>query len=198
MVTDDVDNVLILAKLKVNNIVSGSRASDRDVIARYTAIFSNNFINWLLFAFKLAKSQTAKDNLSENISCELKGDHPGMLRNFAISANSFPFPADFEYTAKVVMDVSNSQFRYGWLYAVVLLALLENTSLVFIPDLQVRAIRLGGTDMSYTTAHGEADVQHAMELKDAVISEVLQDDTNLEIQQAVDSLVDIIKCIYYS
>ena len=56
----------------------------RGIIARYTAVLEGNFIYWMTAAYLSVVSQQAHSIIQENLREEVRDNHPGMLRKFAI------------------------------------------------------------------------------------------------------------------
>src|SRR2546426_90630 len=58
----------------------------RGIIARYTAVLEGNFVYWMTSAYLSVKSQEAHQIVDDNLREEVRDNHPGMLRRFAMAA----------------------------------------------------------------------------------------------------------------
>src|SRR2546422_478412 len=65
----------------------------RGIIARYTSVLEGNFIYWMTSAYLSARSTEAHAIIQDNLLEELRDNHPGMLRKFAIAAHAVPTDA---------------------------------------------------------------------------------------------------------
>src|SRR5205807_3881071 len=66
----------------------------RGIIARYTAVLEGNFIYWMTAADLSARSDEAHAIIQDNLLEEVRDNHPGMLRKFAIAATAVPTDTD--------------------------------------------------------------------------------------------------------
>src|SRR2546429_1396521 len=66
----------------------------RGVIARYTAVLEGNFIYWMTAANLAVTSKEAHSVIQDNLREEVRDNHPGMLRKFAIAAHAVPTDSD--------------------------------------------------------------------------------------------------------
>lgn len=138
-----------------------SKEKARLIIEKYTAAIQGNFVNWMAAAAVSARSVEGRFAAEENIYVEMKEDHPTMLRNFAHAAQAEPELKSYQLVNESVTKVSKIVSKMSGAENLTLMALLENTSAVFIPFLADRAKQLGSTNFIYTNVHGEADVEHA-------------------------------------
>src|SRR6185369_3631153 len=67
-----------------------SRREARAIVARYTAVLEGNFIAWMTSAHIASTSKISCSIIRKNLEEELRDNHPGMLRRFAIAANAAP------------------------------------------------------------------------------------------------------------
>src|SRR5712691_6489021 len=65
----------------------------RGMIARYSAVLEGNFIYWMTAAYLAVGSDEAHAIIQDNLLEEVRDNHPGMLRRFAIAANAVPTDA---------------------------------------------------------------------------------------------------------
>src|SRR5437660_12242695 len=66
----------------------------RGIIARYTAVLEGNFIYWMTAAYLAVASEPAHAIIEDNLREEVRDNHPGMLRRFAIAARALPTDSD--------------------------------------------------------------------------------------------------------
>jgi hypothetical protein len=148
----------------------------RQILARYAAAIEPNFTYWLSAAVISAKSLQGRFAACENLEAEIKENHRGMLRAFVAQARALP---DDAAQKEVQLIVNQCQELIGQLNGTVtfaVMAILENTSALFIPFIERIGKRLGVTDLTYTRAHGEADIEHANQFIWALEREIEQDD----------------------
>lgn len=151
-----------------------SETKKRFMIAKYTAAFAVNFTDWIGKTHPWVRSPEARFALDDNLRCEQKQDHVGMLLRFTTQCKAVPEREHYDAVAREVADIRDlfKDVRVAGLTGLVLLAILENTSEVFIPRLEDWARSMGCTDLEYTSVHGEADVEHSDTLLKALEVEV--------------------------
>ncbi len=66
----------------------------RGIIARYTAVLEGNFIYWMTAAYLSVASEEAHSVIRDNLLEEVRDNHPGMMRKFAMAADAFPTDSD--------------------------------------------------------------------------------------------------------
>src|SRR5439155_25656273 len=66
----------------------------RGTIARYTAVLEGNFIYWMTAAYLPVASEDARSIIHDNLLEEVRDNHPGMLRRFAMAARAVPTDSD--------------------------------------------------------------------------------------------------------
>src|SRR5438094_7529323 len=66
----------------------------RGIIARYSAVLEGNFIYWMTAAYLSVGSAEAHAIIQDNLLEEVRDNHPGMLRRFAIAAHAVPTDRD--------------------------------------------------------------------------------------------------------
>lgn len=135
----------------------------REIVRRYTAAVEPNFIPWVGAGVISARSVQGRFAASENLEEELRGDHQGMLRDFAERIGCTPNAEDYCAVQPAVQRTRDQVREMNGLKNIALLAYLENTSGAFIPYLAGIAKKLGNgkENLIYTDAHGEADIEHA-------------------------------------
>lgn len=144
------------------------------MIRHYTTTFEGNFLSWMAAAHLSARSPYAKFASAENLEVELRDNHPGMLKSFLTGCHlSMTDVAYNEMQLEIQVIRTAISDNLGTPYALALMALLENLSLVFIPFLRVAANELDADDEAYRylDVHGEADIEHADQFVKALVSE---------------------------
>src|SRR5438128_7779673 len=66
----------------------------RGIIARYAAVLEGNFIYWMTAAYLSVESKEAHAIIQDNLLEEVRDNHPGMLRRFALAADAVPTDSD--------------------------------------------------------------------------------------------------------
>src|SRR5437879_13494730 len=66
----------------------------RGIIARYTAVLEGNFIYWMTATYLAVASDEAHAIIEDNLREEVRDNHPGMLRKFAMAAQAVPTDSD--------------------------------------------------------------------------------------------------------
>jgi hypothetical protein len=136
----------------------------RGIIARYAAVLEGNFIYWMTGAYLAVASDEARSIIRDNLSEEVRDNHPGMLRRFALAAHAMPTDAD---ACAVHRDLENVRRFVGRLAArelVLMMAFFEDFITRFMPYLAELARRRGSAEQRYTDVHGVVDVVHSQEL----------------------------------
>src|SRR3989454_3964883 len=64
------------------------------LIARYAAVLEGNLIYWMTAARLAVASDEAKAIIEDNLREEVRDNHPGMLRRFALAAHAAPTDSD--------------------------------------------------------------------------------------------------------
>jgi hypothetical protein len=174
------------------NKEEGARA-----LRKYTAAIEGNFIAWMGVATLCAKSVQGRYAASENLWVEVKDDHAGMLRNFARCAQCEPSLPDYQAVSVEVESIRKMVSRLSGLECLALMAVLENTSGVFVPWLEKVAAELGSTDLKYTKIHGEADIDHADQFAWALSHEIeLHENADFTLDNAVKTTLQFLKRIF--
>src|SRR5437667_10999941 len=62
----------------------------RGIIARYTAVLEGNFIYWMTATYLAVASDEAHAIIEDNLREEVRDNHPGMLRNTAMTPHADP------------------------------------------------------------------------------------------------------------
>lgn len=138
-----------------------SEESARKILGKYTAAIEGNFVNWMAAAAVSSRSVQSRFAAEENIYVEMKDDHPGMLRSFVKSAGAEPTTDHYLAVSEAVNSMRRLVGQMSGAENITLMAMLENSSGVFIPFLADLAKKLGSTNLLYTDVHGVADIKHA-------------------------------------
>lgn len=186
---------------KVRRIVQESKADDVTVIQNVRVAFPYKFTHVLgATSSFLEKYPEARRIVDDNMRDEVAQDHVGMAIRFAAAAGAFPDWRNEQHMEPIcdrirqLMSDPASAAKYG----IALLAMLENTSLVFIPDMEERAKRRGSKDLQFTQVHGMADEEHAKALCKAAAEVFDEGEAGDEVKfaNAVDAGVAFIQRIY--
>ena len=144
----------------------------RGIIARYAAVLEGNFIYWMTAAYLSGASGEAHSIIQDNLLEEVRDNHPGMLRKFAIAAHAVPTDSD---ALAVYRNLHNVRLFVGRLAGpkiVLMMAFFEGFITRFMPYLAELARRQGSAEHEYTDVHGVCDVVHTQELFRAVNAEL--------------------------
>lgn len=148
----------------------------KGIVRRYVAAFMPNFITWLGQGLHAVTSAEAKYAFGSNIEAEVqdsRGQHQGMLFDFAQSMGALPNSKDFLEVDPDIRAVREHIKDFSPIKLTALAAALENTSIDFIPRLEKLATLIQpNVDITYTVAHGIADIEHAQEFSRALAAEM--------------------------
>ena len=146
----------------------------RGLIARYAAVLEGNFIYWMTAAHLAVASDEARAIIEDNLREEVRDNHPGMLRRFALAAHAAPTDAD---ALAVYRNLENVRLFVADLSAVeivLMMAFFEGFITRFMPYLADLADRQGSAERQYTDVHGVVDVVHTEGLFRALEAEMLR------------------------
>jgi len=144
----------------------------RGIIARYTSVLEGNFIYWMTSAYLSARSTAAHAIIQDNLLEEVRDNHPGMLRKFAIAAHAVPTDADALAVYRNLEAVRQFVSRLSSVPIVVMMAFFEGLLQRFMPYLADLAKRQGSAEFQYTDVHGECDIAHTQGLYRAIGAEL--------------------------
>src|SRR5436189_1489431 len=170
----------------------------RGIIARYTAVLEGNFIYWMTAAYLAVASDEAHAIIRDNLLEEVRDNHPGMLRKFAIAANAVPTDVD---ALAVHRNLQNVRLFVAQLSAVKLLlmmAFFEGWITRFMPYLAELARCQGSAEREYTDVHGVCDVVHTQELFRALEGEMTQAPEPLPPATELLEGVDLLQALIHS
>jgi hypothetical protein len=144
----------------------------RGIIARYTAVLEGNFISWMTAAYLASASAEAHAIIHDNILEEVRDNHPGMLRTFAIAAHAVPTDSDAFAVYRNLQNVRLFVGRLSGVKILLMMAFFEGWITRFMPYLAGLAGRQGSAEHEYTDVHGVCDVVHTQELLRALDEEM--------------------------
>lgn len=170
------------------------------IVRRYTAAFIGNFMTWLSAGAIASRSADARHAMAENLEVEFRDDHQGMLWDFAASVKALPDADDYRAVQEDVQSIRQEVAKLNGVQLNALAAILETTSLSFIPYLEALARKLGdnSANLRYTRVHGEADVLHADQFVNALAVEMHRDyaDPGKDFQSMIDLSGKLLKTIF--
>ena len=144
----------------------------RRIIARYTAVLEGNFIYWMTAAYLSVASTEAHAIIRNNLLEEVRDNHPGMLRRFAMAARAIPTDRDALAVSRHLHGVREFVGRLSGARIVIMMAFFEGFIQRFMPYLEDLARRQGSSETQYTDVHGVCDVAHTQELFHALEAEL--------------------------
>src|SRR5436853_1131616 len=146
----------------------------RGIIARYTAVLEGNFIYWMTAAYLAVASDEAHAIIRDNLHEEVRDNHPGMLRRFAIAAHAVPTDADALAVHRNLQNVRLFVAQLSGVKILLMMAFFEGFITRFMPYLADLADRQGSAERQYTDVHGVVDVVHTEGLFRALEAEMLR------------------------
>jgi len=149
-----------------------STAEQGAIIARYTAVLEGNFIYWMTAAYLSVASTEAHAIIRNNLLEEVRDNHPGMLRRFAMAARAIPTDRDALAVSRDLHGVREFVGRLSGARIVIMMAFFEGFIQRFMPYLEDLARRQGSSETQYTDVHGICDVAHTQELFHALEAEL--------------------------
>src|SRR5438445_12929186 len=114
-----------------------SPEEQRGIIARYTAVLEGNFIYWMTAAYLAVGSDEAHAIIEDNLREEVRDNHPGMLRKFAMAADAMPMDSDALAVHRDLQGVRQFVARLSGARLVVMMAFFEGWITKFMPYLAV-------------------------------------------------------------
>ncbi len=143
----------------------------RGIIARYTAVLEGNFIYWMTAAYLSVASEEAHSVIRDNLLEEVRDNHPGMMRKFAMAADAFPTDSDALAVHRNLQNVRLFVGRLSGVKILLMMAFFEGFISRFMPYLAELARRQGSAEQEYTEVHGVCDVAHTQGLFRALEAE---------------------------
>ncbi len=144
----------------------------KGILGRYAAAFTGFFSYWVAASKEAVKTPHAKKLLGKNLLEEIEGNHPQMLFDFVRSAGVLPEAKDFQDIDKEVRHLNKVFASLSPVKAAIITAVLEATAVDDMKYLAAIAKKLGSKNFTYTTVHGELDLEHTEELLQATESEM--------------------------
>ena len=144
----------------------------RAIIARYTAVLEGNFIYWMTGTYLSVGSDEAHSIILDNLREEVRDNHPGMLRKFAIAAHAVPTDSDALAVYRNLESVRRFVAQLSGVKILLMMAFFEGWIQRFMPYLADLATRQGSAEQEYTDVHGVCDVVHTQELFRALDAEM--------------------------
>ena len=143
----------------------------RGIIARYTAVLEGNFIYWMTAAYLSVASEEAHSVIRDNLLEEVRDNHPGMMRKFAMAADAFPTDSDALAVHRNLHNVRLFVGRLSGVKILLMMAFFEGFISRFMPYLAELGRRQGSAEQEYTEVHGVCDVAHTQGLFRALEAE---------------------------
>src|SRR2546429_4999803 len=125
----------------------------RGIIARYTAVLEGNFIYWMTAAYLAVASDEAHAIIRDNLHEEVRDNHPGMLRRFAIAAHAVPTDADALAGHRNLQNVRLFVAQLSGVKILLMMAFFEGWITRFMPYLAELAERQGSAELEYPDVH---------------------------------------------
>jgi len=144
----------------------------RGLIARYTAVLEGNFIYWMTATYLSVRSDDGQAIIEDNLREEVRDNHPGMLRRFAVAARATSTDADRMAIDRDLQAVRAFVARLVGLEIILMMAFFEGFIQRFMPYLAELAARQGSTEREYTDVHSVVDIAHTQGLLTAFASEL--------------------------
>src|SRR5207247_10299280 len=151
---DQLDRVIDDLLASLPNPDHFSPAERRGIIARYTAVLEGNFIYWMTAANLAVASKEAHSVIQDNLREEVRDNHPGMLRKFAIAAHAVPTDSDALAVYRNLENVRLFVGRLSGVKIVLMMAFFEDWIARFMPYLEGLAKRQGSAEQEYNDGHG--------------------------------------------
>jgi hypothetical protein len=136
----------------------------RGIIARYTSVLEGNFIAWMTATYLSVASREARSIIQEHLTEEVRDNHPGMMRRFAIAAHAVPTDSDALAVSRNLEKVRQFVGQLPPLKLVAMMAFFEGFITTFMPYLAGLARLQGSAEQEYTDVHGVVDVVHTQQL----------------------------------
>jgi hypothetical protein len=155
-----------------------SHEDRRGIIARYTAVLEGNFIYWMTATYLSVQSSKAHAIIEDNLREEVRDNHPGMLRRFAVAARATPTDVDRLAIDTDLHKVRAFVARLTGLHIILMMAFFEGFIQRFMPYLADLATMQGSQEMEYTDVHGVVDIAHTQGLFEAFSEETALTDSD--------------------
>jgi len=136
----------------------------RGIIARYAAVLEGNFIYWMTAAYLSVASDEAHAIVQDNLREEVRDNHPGMLRRFAMAARALPTDVDALAVWPALESVRRFVAGLSGVKIVLMMTFFEGFISRFMPYLAELAASQGSAEREYTDVHGVVDIEHTQGL----------------------------------
>src|SRR5216683_114132 len=127
---------------RIDNVMNSLPRQDRlsaeqrrGIIARYTAVLEGNFIYWMTATYLSVGSHEAQSIIQDNLLEEIRDNHPGMLRKFAVAAHAVPTDSDARAITRALQDVRLFVARLSGVALVLIIAFFKGFITKFMPYL---------------------------------------------------------------
>lgn len=144
----------------------------RRIMARYTAVLEGNFIYWMTATYLSVRSPEAHSIIEDNLREEVRDNHPGMLRRFAVAARATSTDVDRTVIDRDLQAVRAFVARLAGLKIILMMAFFEGFIQRFMPYLADLAVMQGSHELEYTDVHSVVDLAHTQGLLNAFASEL--------------------------
>lgn len=145
----------------------------RTIIGRYTAVLDGNFIYWMTATYLSARSPEAHEIIKDNLREEVRDNHPGMLRRFALAARAPSTDEDRMRIDEELQAVRAFVARLTPLQIIPMMAFFEGFIQRFMPYLAELAALQGSSEREYTNVHSVGDIAHTQGLLNALSAELV-------------------------
>jgi Iron-containing redox enzyme len=171
-IQDEVNQAIRDVLFSLPNPEKLSADQRRGIIARYTAVLEGNFIYWMTGAYLSVGSDEARTIIIENLHEEVRDNHPGMMRRFAMAAHAVPTDSDATAVYRNLSNVRLFVGRLSGVRIVLMMAFFEGLLQQLMPYLADLARRQGSEEREYTDVHGVCDIEHTQGLFRALEAEM--------------------------
>src|SRR2546422_11779533 len=149
------------------------RRPPRSTLFPYTTLFRSNFIYWMTAAYLAVASDEAHAIIEDNLREEVRDNHPGMLRRFALAAHALRTASDALAVYRNLESVRLFVPQPSAIKIVLMMAFFEGFITRFMPYLADLAARQGSAEREYTDVHGVVDIVHTEGLFRALEAEMM-------------------------
>ncbi|PYV39862.1 MAG: hypothetical protein DMG09_08140 [Acidobacteria bacterium] len=122
-------------------------------------------------AYLSVASEEAHSVIRDNLLEEVRDNHPGMMRKFAMAADAFPTDSDALAVHRNLHNVRLFVGRLSGVKILLMMAFFEGFISRFMPYLAELGRRQGSAEQEYTEVHGVCDVAHTQGLFRALEAE---------------------------
>src|SRR2546426_5546849 len=145
----------------------------REFTSSASAVLEGTSIYWMTGAYLAFASAEAHAIIQDNLREEVRDNHPGMLRRFAIAAHAVPTDLDSFAVYRHLENVRRFVGQLSAIKIVVMMAFFEGFITRFMPYLADLGVGRGSAERQYRDVHGIVDVVHTEGLFRALEAEML-------------------------